>query len=181
MAPQRLLGLAGGDVPHDHRTVVAHAGHPGAVRAKRELQVLPGDSRAVAGDDPAAPAGRGVGQHDRPVLLTQRHRAAVGAQGEGGSADWDHADWTTAGDVPDDCLVVLGRRNQSCPAGSLQFRSRWAHEALTTENMSSWAHARTPYAHAFMQFRADQAKVMCLQAAELRGASAKLIPDPGLG
>ncbi len=27
---------------------------------------------------------------------------------------------------------------------TLEFRSRWAHEALTRENMSSWAHARTP-------------------------------------
>jgi hypothetical protein len=26
----------------------------------------------------------------------------------------------------------------------LEFRSKWAHEALTRENMSSWAHARTP-------------------------------------
>jgi Trypsin-co-occurring domain 2 len=29
-------------------------------------------------------------------------------------------------------------------ATSLEFRSKWAHEALTWENMSSWAHARTP-------------------------------------
>jgi hypothetical protein len=26
------------------------------------------------------------------------------------------------------------------------------------ENMSSWAHARTPHAHALVQFRADQAR-----------------------
>jgi transposase len=39
----------------------------------------------------------------------------------------------------------------------LEFRSKWAQEALTRENMSSWAHAGTPTPKAFVQFRADQA------------------------
>ena len=49
----------------------------------------------------------------------------------------------------------------------LEFRSKWAQEALTKENMSSWAHAGTPTPkHSCSSEQIKQA--ICLQAAELR-------------
>jgi hypothetical protein len=53
--------------------------------------------------------------------------------------------------------MVLRRGAEGEGADSLEFRSKWAQEALTKENMSSWAHARAPYGQAFVHFRADQA------------------------
>ena len=65
---------------------------------------------------------------------------------------------------------ALTTRGDTSPP--LEFRSKWAHEALTRENMSSWAHARTPYAQAFVQFRADQAR-SC--AYKLRNSGCRLL------
>src|SRR6266542_3335002 len=41
-------------------------------------------------------------------------------------------------------MWVAGRAAAAANLSNHEFRSRWAHEALTRENMSSWAHARTP-------------------------------------
>jgi hypothetical protein len=42
--------------------------------------------------------------------------------------------------------VGSGKQDQTASERNqwLEFRSKWAHEALTRENMSSWAHDRTP-------------------------------------
>jgi hypothetical protein len=54
-----------------------------------------------------------------------------------------------------------------CGLRALEFAASGAHEALTRENVSSWAHDRTPSPeHPYSSEQIKQA--MCLQAAELR-------------
>jgi hypothetical protein len=52
---------------------------------------------------------------------------------------------------------------------------KWASEALTNANMGSWAYAWTPYAQAFVQFRADQQSHMPTSC----GTRASEGPGPG--
>jgi hypothetical protein len=71
----------------------------------------------VAAEDPAAPAGPGVGQDDRTVLLAQRQGLAVAADSEP-AAQGVGMDRAAPGDVPGDRVAILDRREQRRPIAS---------------------------------------------------------------